>query len=114
MSNDIVRLAPRAISQRPARPSSREDYFARRRPDNLHGRLGFGGQTPRLVGCEIFELSERWAYVESYVQIDNPPQSFTLEINGQYRRARLCYAEGQRLRLELFFEEINYIDVDLL
>jgi hypothetical protein len=112
MSNEIVRSNPRAMSLRPARPSSREDYFAKRRPDNLHGRLGFGGQTPRLVGCEVFELSEKWAYVESYILIDNPPKMFTLEIDGQYHRARLCYAEGLRLRLELFFEELHYIDID--
>jgi len=95
--------------QRPARPTSREDYFTKRRPVDLHGRLGYGGQKPRLVGCEILELSETGAYVETYARIDETGELFTLEINGKYQRARLCYAEGQRLRLEFFFEELNYI-----
>lgn len=92
------------------RPTSREDYFIKRRPVNLHGRLGFGGQQPRLVGCEIFALSDESAYVETYTLITNPPELFTLEIHGQYHRARLVYAEGQRLHLEFFSENLNYID----
>jgi hypothetical protein len=93
---------------KPPRPTSREDYF-RHRPVELHGRLGYGGQKPRLVGCEILQLSDSGAYVEPYVQIDDLPKLFTLEINGQYHRARLCYAEGSKLRLEFFTEDLNYI-----
>lgn len=97
-----------AIAKLP-RPTSREDYFIRRRPTELHGRLGYGGQKPRLVGCEILQLSDNAAYVETYVPIDDMPQLFTLEIDGKYHRARLCYAEGSRLRLEFFTEELDYI-----
>jgi hypothetical protein len=97
------------VTTRSGRPPSREDYF-RHRPAELHGRLGYGGQKPRLVGCEILQLSDTGAYVEPYVQIDDMPEFFTLEINGQYHRARLSYAEGTKLRLEFFTENLHYID----
>ena len=112
MSNRIVRMNMLPATIRPIRPPSREDYFVRHRPAELHGRLGYGGQKPRLVGCEILQLSDTAAYVETYVLIDELPELFTLEINGQYHRARLCYAEGQKLRLEFFTEDLNYIDAN--
>lgn len=101
---------PRLTSQQPPRPASREDYFVGRSRVELHGRLGFTAEKPRLVGCEVLQLSDTGAYVKTHVLIDNPPKLYTLEINGQYHRARLCYAEGQRLRLEFFFEDLNYIE----
>ena len=97
-------------SQRGTRPTSREDYFIKRRPAELHGRLGYTGKKPRVVGCEIFELSESSAYVETYAPIDEMPEFFTLEVAGIYHRARLCFADGHRLRLEFFFEELDYVE----
>ena len=77
---------------------------------NLHGRLGYGGEKPGMVGCEIFNLSETAAYIETYFPVTTPSPFFTLEINGQYHRARLCYAEGRRMRLEFFTEDLDYIE----
>jgi hypothetical protein len=110
MNSSMLKLDPRAMTvKRPARPTSREDYFTKARPVDLHGRLGYGGQKPKLVGCEILELTETGAVIETYAEVDKTAELFTLEINGKYQRARLCYAEGQKLRLEFFFEELHYI-----
>jgi hypothetical protein len=76
---------------------------------DLHGRLGYAGHKPQLVGCEIIELTETGAFVETYAPIDQTAKLFTLEINGKYQRARLTYAEGQKLRLEFIAEELHYI-----
>jgi hypothetical protein len=108
MNQNIILIDARP--SKPTRPSSREDYFTRRRPDNLHGRLGFGGQKARLVGCEITQLSEAGAFVETYVPVADMPDIFTLEINGVYHRARRIWAEGQRLQLVFFTEELDYIN----
>jgi hypothetical protein len=96
----------------PQRPTSREDYFIRQQRAELHGRLGYGGQKPKLVGCEILELSETAAFVEAYAPIEGTPKYFTLEINGKYQRARLYLAEGRRLRLEFVPESLDYIEAD--
>jgi hypothetical protein len=108
MSHSILKMNQLPTTIKPPRPPSREDYF-RHRPAELHGRLGYGGQKPRLIGCEILQLSDAGAFVEPYVRIDDIPELFTLEINGQYHRARLCYAEGSKLRLEFFNEELDYV-----
>jgi hypothetical protein len=92
------------------RPASREDYFIRPRAVGLHGRLGYGGKIRQLIGCEILELSERFAHVETYALIPEMPQLFTLEIDGQYHRARLFVSDGRRLRLEFFLEDLHYIE----
>lgn len=110
MTKHMIIFDPRQGASRTARPASREDYFTSRRPDALHGRLGFSIPVPRVVGCEIFELSDNAAYVEAYMQINTMPEIFTLEIEGQYHRARLLYAEGRRLRLEFFDEDLDYIE----
>ena len=96
----------------PSRPASREDYFIRHQPAEMHGRLGYGGQKPKLVGCEILELSSTGAYVEPYAPVDSAIKYFTLEINGQYQRARLFVAEGRRLRLEFIAESLDYIETE--
>ncbi len=114
MSHSIVRMNTLPAATRSTRPPSREDYFVRLSPAELHGRLGYGGQKPRLVGCEILQLSDKGAYVEPYVLIDDIPEFFTLEINGQYHRARLRYAEGQKLMLEFFTEDLHYIDSGMI
>lgn len=92
------------------RPASREDYFVSHKPAELHGRLGFGGQKARLVGCEVLELSDTGALVETYAPVEDAPKYFTLEINGQYQRARLYLADGRRLRLEFVPETLDYIE----
>jgi hypothetical protein len=112
MKNSIVPHGAALMPARPPRPTSREDYFIKRRAMRLHGRLGYSGLKPRMVGCEVFELSETAAYVETYAPIDDMPQFFTLEVAGSYHRARLCYADGQRLRLEFFVEELNYVEAE--
>jgi hypothetical protein len=110
MKNSIVIYDAGFASPRPPRPTSREDYFIRRRPAELHGRLGYSGQKPQVVGCEIFELSDTAAYVETYAPIDDMPLFFTLEVAGRYHRARLCFADGRKLRLEFFVEELDYVE----
>jgi hypothetical protein len=100
------------MHQRSARPLSREDYFVRRRPVDLHGRLGYAGLRPKLVGCEVLELSDTGAYVETYALIDDVPQLFTLEINGEYHRARLIWSEGRNIMLAFFREELHYLEAD--
>lgn len=104
-NNGNSNLAPRR------RPPSREDYFIRRHSADLHGRLGSGGQKPQLVGCEILDLSEAGALVEPYAPVDNTAEYFTLEFNGQYRRARLVKSEERLLLLAFFNEELDYIEV---
>jgi hypothetical protein len=103
-NNENSNLAPRR------RPPSREDYFIRRRSIDLHGRLGSGGQKPKLVGCEILDLSESGAVVEPYAPVDETAQYFTLEFNGQYRRAKLVKSEARQLLLAFFNEELDYIE----
>jgi hypothetical protein len=112
MRQNFIILESRTNSAQRTRPTSREDYFIKHQPVEMHGRLGYGGQKAKLVGCEILELSERGAYVEPYAPIDGTPKFFTLEINGQYQRARLRETEGRKLRLEFFNENLHYIDVE--
>lgn len=112
MSKNFKILDSGTGNAHPQRPSSREDYFIRQQPVELHGRLGYGGQKPRLVGCEVLELTAAGASVEAYAPIEGTPKLFTLEINGHYQRARLCTAEGRRLRLEFVAEALDYIDAE--
>jgi hypothetical protein len=92
------------------RPPSREDYFIRRHQADLQGRLGYGGRTPKLVGCEILELTDIGALVETYAQVDAMAKFFTLEIDGQYHRAQLVKSKGRQILLAFFKEELNYIE----
>lgn len=93
-----------------ARPPSREDYFIRRPSLNLPGRLGLSGPRPRLMGCTVLEFSNSGAVVEVFAPMDETAKFFTLEFNGQYHRARLVRAEGEKLLLAFFAEELDYIE----
>lgn len=110
MKKSIVIYEAGPAPSRPPRPTSREDYFIKRKPAGLHGRLGYSGSKPRMVGCEVFELTETSAYLETYAEIDEMPLFFTLEVAGAYHRAKLCFADGRRLRLEFFVEELDYVE----
>jgi hypothetical protein len=109
--------SPRSVIARrtmnpPQRPPSREDYYIRehqRQPDR-HGRLGYGGQKPKLVGCEILNLTDIGALVETYAPVDAAAKFFTLEIDGQYHRAQLVKSEGRQILLAFFKEELSYLD----
>jgi hypothetical protein len=94
----------------PQRPPSREDYFIRQRLPDLYGRLGYGGQTPKLVGCEILNLTDIGALVETFAPVDAAAKFFTLEIDGEYHRAQLVKSEGRQILLAFFKEELNYIN----
>lgn len=112
MTHQFAIIEHDAISARMSRPASREDYFTRRQLTDLHGRLGYGGVRQRLVGCEVLELTTRGAHIEAYAPIEGSPKLFTLEVNGEYQRARLCMADGRRLRLEFVAEDLHCISAD--
>ena len=98
-------------------PSQGSDLGHQRTPVTLRRgagwalcRLGYGGRTPKLVGCEILELTDIGALVETYAQVDAMAKFFTLEIDGQYHRAQLVKSKGRQILLAFFKEELNYIE----
>jgi hypothetical protein len=79
---------------------------ARRKKSSSLGRLAYGGNEPRVLSCEIFDMSETGVRVETYAPPSLVPEFVTLEIGGIYHRARRCWIKGHQIGLELIPDEV--------
>jgi hypothetical protein len=71
---------------------------------SLQGRLGYGGSEPGVTYCQILDMSETGVRVEVYVPLDPMPESFSIEFDDVYCRARRCWARGNEIGLEFIFD----------
>jgi hypothetical protein len=95
----------------PATGKTMQDFRrAVRQSTKLHGRIGYGGSQPGLVGCEILDLSETGVRVETFIQLDDLPETLSVEICGVYNRARLCWVSGNQMGLAFITEDTQYLD----
>jgi hypothetical protein len=81
-----------------------------RRPAALHGRLAYGGMSTGMVGCEVLDLSASGVRVETFVQLDELPETLSLEFDGTYSRARRCWADGRQIGLEFIADDVQSIE----
>jgi hypothetical protein len=88
----------------------KESRRARRQHAGLRGRLAYGGLQPGLVGCDILDLSETGVRVETFVQLDDLPETLSLEFCGAYHRARRCWVRGRQLGLEFIIEDTEFLE----
>jgi hypothetical protein len=109
MDDNTTPLGP--IWPAPINTSAKENRQARRKHSGMQGRLAYGGLHPGLVGCEILDLSETGARVETFVQLDlELPETVSVEFCGAYLRARRRWVHGRQLGLEFIIEDMKYLD----
>ncbi len=92
--------------------AGQENRQALRETTLLHGRLGYGGEHPGLVSCDILDVSKTGVRVETFIHLDHLPDSFSVEICGMYNRARLCWATGNQMGLEFIVDDMQYLDTE--
>lgn len=76
----------------------------------LHGRLAYGGLTPRLVGCEILDMTEQGVRAALLIPLDDVPEIVSIEICGIYNRARRCWAQDGQVGLEFILDDTQSLD----
>ena len=94
----------------PVNLAANENRLTARKTAGVQGRLAYGGDNPGLVGCDVIDLSEAGARVETFARIETLPEILTVEICGVYNRARRCWAMGRQIGLEFIFEDAQYLD----
>ncbi|MDR3505833.1 MAG: PilZ domain-containing protein [Acidocella sp.] len=86
-------------------PPGSEQRGARREKLSSLGRLAYGGEEPRVLSCEVLDMSETGVRVETYVHPSQVPEFVSLEFGGIYYRARRRWVDGNQLGLELIQDE---------
>jgi hypothetical protein len=85
---------------------------AKRINSGIKARLAYGGLTPGLVNCEIFDISDTGLRVSTYAQLDPCPEIFSVEFLGLYHRARRSWSRGNEIGLEFIYEEDGDLSSD--
>lgn len=98
MSNTDLDFEPEKILN-PAPENERRS--AKREQLSSLGRLAYGGDEPRVLSCEILDMSETGIRVETYVNPSQIPEFVSLEFGGIYYRARRRWVNGNQIGLEL-------------
>ena len=88
----------------PASPSKEHRRATRENLSSL-GRLAYGGEEPRVLSCEVLDVSETGIRVETYVHPIDIPEFVSLSFGGLYYRARRRWVEGNQIGLELIPDE---------
>ena len=89
----------------PPVPTCTEQRRAKREKLASLGRLAYGGAAPRVLSCEMLDVSENGLRVETYVHPTDVPEFVSLEFGGIYCRARRRWVEGNQIGLELIPDE---------
>jgi hypothetical protein len=94
----------------PAPKSGPEQRRQARQPASLQGRLAVGGLTPRLIGCDVLDLTDDGARVELFAPVENLPDMVSIEICGIYNRARCCWTRDREIGLSFQLGDMQALD----
>jgi hypothetical protein len=97
--------APEDTSILSPTPPRAENRHATRENLSSLGGLAYGGEEPRVLSCEVLDISETGVRVETYVHPVDIPEFVSLTFGGRYYRARRCWVEGNQIGLELIPDE---------
>jgi hypothetical protein len=94
----------------PPRKAGPEQRRMPREMAMLHGRLAYGGLAPRLVGCQILDMTEHGVRAALLIPLEDMPEIVSIEICGIYNRARRCWAHDGEVGLEFILDDTQSLD----